>query len=227
MKTDLLVTWPTHCDYPLYRKFIADNRHRFSKVIVSFSETPGLNFRPFVMRYLTDYGTTFVDNSINLKGDWRNNAVNSGLKQSNGDFVWFTEQDFYPRKGFFDAVRNETHDVFGVYQQSRLHPCSIFMKREILENMPKEFGANPPEYDHFGFVQKWLKKQEIEVGKLPEHTYFHYNGLSHNWSLVVSGMPANYQPGIFHAWLRQSLECGVELHPQWQEIAIHALKIYS
>lgn len=227
MTIDLLVTWPTNCDYPLYRKFIAENASRFKNIIISFSETPGVNYVPFIIKDLYKHRCMFVENSITTQGDWRNIAVNSGLKQSNADLVWFTEQDFYPRKGFFEFVKSCKNDVFGVYQQSRLHPCSIFASRKIIDLMPRNFSANPPEYDHFGFVQKWLKKQNIEVASIPEHTYFHYNGLSHNWSLLTRGMPANYQPSIFYAWIRQSLECGVLLHPEWENMARKSLKLYS
>ena len=49
MKPDVIVSWPRHADYPLWRQFIRENRQRFAKVIVAFTDHDGHDYSQFVV----------------------------------------------------------------------------------------------------------------------------------------------------------------------------------
>ncbi|MFA5768354.1 MAG: hypothetical protein WC871_02300 [Bacteroidales bacterium] len=200
-------------------------RPRFNEVIVAFTEASGFDYSEFVRRHMFEDHVIFVDTKARGGEDWRNVAMRHALVLSyNAPYVWFAEQDFWPLGGFWEFVENQTADVIGVYQESRLHPCSLFMSRHALTQTHLDFAANPPAYDHFGRIQIDLKSAGIEPVKIPENLYYHYNGLSHNWRLVSEGLPANYQPEKFYAYLRAVLSAGLVLHPQFENTAREALE---
>ena len=81
-KPDVIVVWPRNCDYPLWRKFIHENRSRFGKVIIVFMETnQGDDYRAFIKSTLSPNLYAIYD-SPTPQGyeDWRNVAVCEGLK---------------------------------------------------------------------------------------------------------------------------------------------------
>lgn len=224
MTYDLIVTWPTNCDYPLWRKMIRDNRHRFNEIIVAFSTVPAHDYSDFVREAMQSDHVLFTENPIATQGDWRDIAIKSALLQSdNAEWVWFTEQDFYPKQSFWEEVDSHNEEAFAVFQADRMHPCSLFIKKEALNRTSKDFSAKPPEYDHFGRIQKDLNREGITVGKIKEQTYFHHNGLSHNWRLISEGQPPVYEAPVFYQWIHASLECGATLDDHWQITARKAL----
>ena len=155
--------------------------------------------------------------------DWRNLAINASLLHSyNAPWIWFTEQDFYPSEGFWSAVdrlESDGNEAIAVYQGERMHPCCIFVKREVLNRTSKNFSIVPDKYDHFYLFQKDLENLGVKIGKIDPKTYFHYNGLSHNWSLVTNGSDPNYYPEEFIGWLKQSMTVRVQKDPEFERIA--------
>lgn len=225
MKSDIIVTWPKNCDYPLWRQFIRDNRPRFNEIIVAFMEpNSGHNYTEFIKQSMHQDYVHFLDAPL-PKGneDWRNLAVNASLLHSyNADWIWFTEQDFYPRDGFWDDVgrlENEGCEIIAAYQGNRMHPCCIFSKRTALERTEKNFGIVPDAADHFYLFQKDIEGAGVRVGKINPMTYRHYNGLSHNWRLISEGGSPNYETAEFVDWLRQSVAVRVPQSPFFTEIA--------
>lgn len=225
---DLIVSWGRNCDYPLWRDYIHKNRMFFDKVIVVFTES-GMeeNYQEFIERAMAVDQITFVNSPFVGSGqDWRNVAVNEGLKYSTSDWVYFTEQDFFPvgfMMGRVSLLRADGFDCIGVYDAGRLHPCCIFAKRFLIEKTSKDFGIEEGVSDHFGKFQREVEAL-TRVAKIDDN-YKHFNGYSHNWRLVSEGQKPNYKPEEFIQSLEESLKVSVPLSPTWVEKAMGAIEL--
>lgn len=237
-RPDIIVSWPRNCDYPLWRNFIRNNRPRFNEVIVVFTETnAGDDYRDFVRSAMQSDYVHFIDSRPILPGeDWRDVAVNEALVHSyNSEWIWFTEQDFYiTDEKFWNEIYYKAmagFDLMAIAQQGRIHPACIFIKREILDQTSKNFGANPPEWDHFGLLQKELEELQIYRVLLADedaYGYKHFNGLSHNWHLINQGQEPNYNPGEFAEYLKQciALPAKFEMDTRFVKQAQKAITAY-
>lgn len=227
IKPDVIVSWPRNCDYPLWRQFIHDNRDRFSKVIVAFTGAPvDGDYDCFVRESTETDGVTCITVPHEIPGDWRNNAVHRALTYSLSEWVWFTEQDLNVNDEFFNDVEravNAGADVFAVYQGSRMHPCSILIKRSVLYQLRLDFGIIPDVADHFVKIQQQLEAGEYTIFRANPKTYKHLNGLSHNWYLLTHGGQPNYQVGEFGAWLGECLKCTVPIDETFKKWAMMGL----
>lgn len=225
MVTDVIVSWPRNCDYPLWRQFIRDNRTRFNEVIIAFTETHrGNDYRDFVRQAMFPDYVQFLqapEPNAKIEEDWRNLAINAMLLHSyNAPWIWFTEQDFYPLDGFWDEVQrleNEGCEVIAVYQEDRMHPCCIFVTREALNKTRKEFGIIKDKADHFCKIQKDLETSGVKIGKIASHTYNHLNGLSSNMCLTGLGDAPNYNPHAYFTWINQCLQVTVPMDSRFEE----------
>lgn len=224
IKPDLIITWPRNNDYPLWRHYIRQNRDLFNKVIVSFMETnSGYDYRQFVYTAMAVDRITFLPAIIPASGqDWRDVSVNDSLKNSESEWVYFTEQDFFPKDGFWESVEMaffQGAEVIGVSDAGRLHPCSLLIKRSVLDKTGKYFGIGPGRYDHFGKIQQDLAEIQPKTAIITDDLYKHYNGLSHNFSLLSGGQQPNYKPEDFGDYIKQCLACGIELEQIWVKTA--------
>lgn len=223
IKPDIIVTWPRNADYPVWRQMIRNNRHLFNEVIIVFMETnQGDDYREFVRQAMFQDHVLCVESPTLTAGeDWRNVAVNAGLLHSlHSEWIWFTEQDFFPKEGFFQEVEKHSEDADVIYVDDggRMHPCCIFIKRETLAKTKKQFGANPPEYDHFGQLTKDLwtigeTEKPVTAAVVNPGLYNHMAGLSHNLTLVAKGDLPNYKREEFEAYLWNCLRVNVPLPP--------------
>jgi hypothetical protein len=227
MVTDLLLSWPRNCDYPVWRQFLRDNRTKFNEVIIAFTETnQGDDYRDFIRNAMFDDYVLFLDApqpDYKIGEDWRNVAINSMLLHSyNAPWIWFTEQDFYPGEGFWEEVEkleNEGCDVIAVYQGNRMHPCCIFIKREALQKTRKDFGIIKDKADHFSKIQEDIEASGLKIGILNPGKYQHLNGLSHNLVLLGLGEAPNHQIEAFFAWLNECLAVSVPIHDRFRQLA--------
>lgn len=225
-KPDVIVTWPKSCDYPLWRQFIRDNRHLFNEVIVVFMETnQGFDYRSFVREAMFRDHVLFVESPIvKANEDWRNVAINAALLQSlHSEWIWFTEQDFHPTNKFFAIVSGlmQTNAIaIGVKEGERLHPCSLFIRREILNKTNKFFGISSGVYDHFGKIQYDLDYLSRETGRpvaiINTDNYNHMAGLSHNMSLIERNEAPNHKKEEFDAYIKACHAVSVPLHDNWK-----------
>lgn len=233
IKPDIIVCWPRNTDYPLWRQFIHDNRDRFNLVIVVFTEThQGEDYREFVRGAMASDWVLFADSPIVHGEDWRNVAVNYALIQSyNAEWIWFTEQDFFiDNPGDFFIVLNkavESGPEWAAYFDGpRMHPCCLFVKRELLNKTSKNFAANPPHYDHFGKIQKDL--EEITKERILLHNgVTHMAGLSHNFRLVADGGLPNYKPEEFNVYICKCLAVSVPQSPIFNRVITEYLNRIS
>lgn len=205
IKPDLILVWPDTIEFPLFSKFLNEERDRFEKVIIVFSQTNwGPSAEMKVMSSITD--ALFLPAETTPPGeDWRNFAVNRALKHSFSPWIWFTEQDFTPKEGFWKHVaelEEKKVGVIGIQDNNRLHPCSLFIKRSVLDKTSKDFSARPNEgYDHFGKIYQDLDKINVTIGFVSPEFYHHYAGLTHNLHLLMQGQKPVYKPEEFYEYL--------------------------
>lgn len=214
MKPDVIVCWPRNCDYPLWRQFIRDNRERFAKVIVAFTEHDGFDYSGFVREAMADDNVTFLDSYRSIDRDWRDQAVNDALNLSTAEWVWFTEQDFFitdPSR-FWDEVEglHFTNDAMGWMEPGgRWHPSCLFVRRSAIEETPRYFGPVP--VDHF-----WTFGRQLLVWHLTPGRWEHMQGLSQNHYLVDNDIvPGRFREDVFAKYIATSLLVSVPLHPDW------------
>ena len=210
MKVDALVSWPKNNDYPLWRQMIHQNRNRFEKVIVVFTETySGHDYREFVIEAMKNDTVEFVQ-SLPPTGDndWRDMSVNIGLNRVVSEWVWFTEQDFFPSPQFWDEVAEveNTFKVLTIKEGSRLHPACIFVPMDLVLKTRRRFGIIVDLHDHFFNFFTDLKLLTSSFFILDSERYRHMNGLSHNWSLLESGGEITYKPEEFTGYLLDCLQ---------------------
>lgn len=244
MRPDLIVTWPTSCDYPLWRRWLAADRDHFEKVIVAFSPRPGftetLDLSAHVRQVLSRENLTFLDTSWHDGWDWRDSAVNTALGESDAEWVWFTEQDFMVRdESLWKAVDAyaECSDLMGIREDRsawlngedrRLHPCCMFARRSVVDKTPRYFGSDP--VDHFYRFGKDMEEAGARLVDLDEWapgSYDHMAGLSHNHELVIRGEPVTYRPDGFAEYLRRCLEREDDLADEWKGQARGWLQWYD
>lgn len=226
VKPDIVISWPDSCDYPLWRQFLTDNRHRFNEVIIAITKTNQLpNYTDFVIENLTPLHCQFVIPPETRPGeDWRNIAVRQCLLHSyNAEWIWFTEQDFIPIEPeiFFNEIDYQAEkgfEIMAAYDQERMHPCSIFIKRTLLDKTRKQFGIIPDQYDHFYKLQQDIEALLSPVYVIPKDLYKHLSGLSSNMSLVARGEAPNYKPDEFILWLIDCFKTSVERDIRWSQL---------
>lgn len=211
MTIDLVITQPTSCDFPIWRNFLRHNREKFGKVIIVMAKSNGKNdytgFLTEAMRQddvLIRPAGSYIETN-----DWRDSAVKTALLNSDAEYVWFTEQDFFianPSEFFaqVNTLINAGNQFIYVKEGGeRIHPCCMIVKRSLIEKTRKDFGIIPDKSDHFGkFVADILaqKPKMQEIGTTGKD-YFHMNGLTHNYNLIEIGQTDNvYQPGLFQLY---------------------------
>lgn len=221
MKPDIIVTWPRNCDYPLWRQFIRDNRLKFNEIIIVFMETnQGEDYRQFVRDAMFADHALCIDSPPYANQDWRNVAVNAGLQYSlHSEWIWFTEQDFFPKTGFFEEVESyKDHDYIGITEGDRLHPCCLFIKRESLHKTRKNFGIIPNVSDHFSMIANDLKDMNLNGALLSPEFYTHMSGLSHNITLLARGEAPNWKPDLFKKYLEMCKNVTVPQDPRFSAL---------
>lgn len=231
MKPDVVVTWPSNCDYPLWRAFIRENRDKLGQVFVVFMDTHGgYDYRSFVRECLEkDWVNVGESPPVGSGQDWRDVAIKKVLRMVTAEWVWFTEQDFLPSAGYFNAIERLTsdNDVVAAFSEKRMHPCSLYIRRALLGSIAPDFSANPPDYDHFGRVQIKLEARGEKIAKIPENLYHHMNGLSHNFRLMSEGQIPVYKKEEFDEYLYRSIKTMVEVNDHYYRTVYEYLKGYE
>lgn len=228
MKPDLIITWPTSCDFPVWRSFLRNNRFRFDKVFIVMSNTNvGHDYSSFLESAFKNDDVVFIEKGdyIDL-GDWRSSAVNAALAQSKAEWVWFTEQDFFIEdpEAFFKRVDDLStkNDFLYVTEQDRVHPACMFVKREFIDKTKKDFGVVPDKVDHFGIFVQDLEKAEAKselIGEMGD-MFYHMNGLTHNYKLIEDGTTESiYQPGLFQLYNAYARMQAVEQSPEFLNLS--------
>jgi hypothetical protein len=219
---DILVSWPYHIDYPLWRQQIHDNRSLFAKVIIVFTNmNVPRDYRGWVREAMKDDNVSFVESDpVESEEDWRDIAVNTGLRKSKADWVWFTEQDFFWKEGFWEKVEKEmgSFEVVSVCIEGRMHPCCIFAKRAVIEKTRKDFSVTTDRLDHFGKFQEDVDVLSSPRFWLPDDLYCHLGGLSQNIFLMKDPRAPLYYPAEFKKYCEDCLKVTVPMHRDFERM---------
>jgi hypothetical protein len=214
---DVIVAWPRTCDYPLFRAFLAAEMDRFERVIVVLTAHDGTDYGTWLRQTLHEMGVHVLDSPDGP--DWRDAAVRHALTHSDAEWVWFTEQDFLVRDGFWDAMNDAMADrvVLGFLEGDRWHPASLLVRRESIDATSRYFGPDP--VDHV-----WTFGRELEaiatVRELPHGSYEHLRGTTQNHYLIDQHRNDGvFRRDRFRDYLRDCLAAGVVLHPNWADTA--------
>lgn len=225
---DVVCSWPRHTDFPLWRQQIHDNRSLFNKVIVVFTDmNVQKDYREFIGMVMKEDNITFVDSDpVNSPDDWRNIAVNTGLRYSTAEWVWFTEQDFFWKEGFWEKVYEYAGSamVMAANVQGRMHPCCIFIRRFVLDkHTRKDFSVIPNVSDHFSKIQEDLQNQIIVW--IPDRLYTHMSGLSQNMFLLTcrkffgkDPREVMTYPKEFKKYCEDCLKLDIPMHRDFEEM---------
>lgn len=216
MRFELITTWPTFLDYPLFRQFLVRQSYAFNSVTISLTNhnIPGYDFSKAVNLWaLSEFRQSSINHDIGIvvdgpldppnNQDWRDYAVNRALVHARGEVVLFMEQDFFaswkvllPRveKSLTDGA-----DVVGFYEEStqRLHPACLFIKKDILAATSRDFSPYQ-NHDHFGKITEDLQNMKAKIVTFKDlgmegwKYYYHMQGLSHNYQRVILGQEPNF-----------------------------------
>lgn len=214
MEIDLLVVHPDNCDYPLFRKFLIENRDLFKDVFIAFTRSNKADERAFVRNSLQALNIHFLEPETPNGRDWRDYATNEMLKLSKSKYVLFMEQDFFITRESLERIMNKRVDCVGFYEnETRLHPAFLLIDRLSLNLTGRNFAANPPDYDHFGMIQKKLEQNDVRIATLEQLNvyYEHMAGLSHNLTLLQDGKKVTYKPQQLSEYFEKCEKCGVKL----------------
>ena len=216
IKPALLVSWPRHLDFPLWRQQLRGYRRRFSDVVVVFTNmNVGEDYRTFIIKAMEEDKVNFIYDVYNPDSkDWRDAAVNAGLKSiMDNKWIFFTEQDFFYKRGFWEDVYNQADKVSYIRALvgDRVHPACIFITEELLSNKTsKNFGVIKDVSDHFSiFTNELANEPHYDI---PEKYWLHLGGLSQNMYMLMQNKPITYMPEEFAQYALECLNVTVPTH---------------
>ncbi len=187
IKPDLIVLWPKDVYYPYFVARINKDRELFEKIIIVITEgNLPMNFTQNIKGSFKKCMVLEPD-ILNMTAggkDWRSEAINFALSKSVSNYILFFEQDFLVRNGFFEELFSlVAPDVVGFEDGNRFHPACLLIRKDILNMTRKDFGAYPPEGDHFSALTSDLKKF-CQWDKLENiKGWHHISGLTHNYRI--------------------------------------------
>lgn len=217
MKPILLVVWPLHLDFPMFRYNLARFGKYFASVWIALSNHyQEVDYSNFIRAVLPQ--AYFVEVK-HTNSDWRDDAINETLDLiKTNEPICFIEQDFFMREGFFDKVFKDDHDFIYFTEGDRIHPAFAVVKRELIEKTHRNFSAQP-EKDHFGYFFDELPPGTHidELGVENKKDYYHMAGLSQNYMSFKYGEPL-YRPVQFLYYNWHCLNLEIKNQPQFFQI---------
>lgn len=227
-KPDVLITWPSGCDYPLCRFQIQTFRSYFEKVIISTYDHGTPDFREFLKTAMKK--TSFIDVGYD-DAHWREKCVLAGLEETESEWILFTEQDFFWKGDhFLETVLAETvnSDIIGIRQGNRLHPCFLLVKRSILDKTTKDFSVQGQDRDHFQKVSEELLKigsfKDIrDLGMFEGIDWYHFSSMTWNLFRIKDGdIKEFHEPAEFLVYNSMSRTKKVVQDGRWLAFTFYA-----
>lgn len=225
---DIIVTWPLHLDFPLFRYNMVKYREYFrSLTIVLSNHHMDRDYSNFIRVQLPF--ANFIDYKGNDK-DWRNGTVNAGLDVMPKDGnVLFLEQDFFWTDKFLDNVLKDWSDFIYFNEGNRVHPAFAIIKRELVDKTSRDFSAYPETHgDHFGkfFSELIIGVNIKELGVKKNVHYWHMNGLSQEYMNVKNDQPF-YNRDDFTYYNHECRYLPIESHPEFYQIEFAIDRTYG
>lgn len=222
MKPDILVVWPLHLDFPLFRWNMVKYKDCFRSLTIVFSnhyqEKDYSNFIRVNLPF-----AKFVEYQGD-KADWRNGAVNAGLDSipDNGSIL-FMEQDFFWNETFLDKVLKDKYKFLYFTEGERIHSAFAIVDRKLIDKTSRDFSAYPDtdNKDHFGrFFDELTTGINInELGVRNRIDYYHLNGLSQNYMNYKNDQPF-YNKDDFLTYNNLCRYLPIENHPEFYQIEL-------
>jgi len=192
IKPDVVMVWPSGCDYPLCRWQLETYKSYFDRIIITTYDHGQPDMREFLKQAMPK--VIFKDAGVDSES-WRERCTLLALSESRSEWVLFTEQDFmWKDDHFLHKVFEEakTHDVIGIRQGTRLHPAFLLVKKSVLNQTKKDFSVNGEGKDHFWNVSQELLKignfKDIRDMGLYEGTdWYHFSSLTWNLFRIKDG----------------------------------------
>jgi len=126
--------------------------------------------------------------------DWRDLAMKEAMAQISSEYVLFLEQDFLIKDQFVlnKIIDNlDTYDFIYYQEGERIHPAFFLTKTNNVRRSSMDFGAHPPEHDHFGGIvnsMPYENKADLkDLGFWPDVDFYHIAGLTQNYHVYKMG----------------------------------------
>ncbi len=202
-QVDVIVPWPVHMDYPIFRYNIERFRRYFNNVyFVKTQDTMPENYFEFLMGTMRD--VTWIKPPPVNGADWRNVATREVLlNHSKSEYVLFLEQDFLIKdQRLFEVIYSDLeYNTFVYIEGDRVHPAFALAPRELIDRTSMDFGVQTPQYDHFGWFFKELLPltNYVSLEDIALHSkqdFYHMAGLTNNYWVYQLGQPF-YKPEEF------------------------------
>jgi len=231
----LVLCWPRHIDYPLFRYNLKRWRKYFKGIYIAVTQRAfDWDIVPFLQEDLPFVNFEFAPS---MYDDWRNNAVRNIVDFfALSEYTMFLEQDFLMRDYVLGSLSDGFWEFDFLYylEGTRFHPAFSIVKRDIIQQTQKDFSAHPPQYDHFGLFFEEINKKVDKDKKLPleyygfdsVRDYYHLGGLTQNYFCVMHGEPL-YKPDEFIAYNTLSQSVPVKQFPPFQTLQEKITRIYG
>lgn len=219
---DILVTWPLHLDFPLFRFKMMRYKEYFRSLTIVFSNHyQERDYSNFIRANMPS--AHFVEYKGD-KADWRNGAVNAGLDtMPDNGHVLFMEQDFMWNDRFLDKVLPNKYKFIYFTEGERVHPAFALVDRKLVDKTSRDFSAYPDtdNKDHFGkFFDEFMTGIHVdELGVTSKVDYYHLNGLSQNYMNYKNNTPF-YQGDQFLTYNNECRYLPIENHPEFYQIEL-------
>lgn len=228
VRPDVIIVWPSGCDYPLCRWQLQSYRNYFDKVIVATYDHGTPDFREFLHQAMKQ--TIFVDAGFDSVS-WRERMTNLALEKSKSDVILFTEQDFIWKSDHFlekcfEALKK--YDVVGIRQGERLHPAFLLTKKTALDKTHKDFSVNGQGKDHFWNVSQELLAQNSfidirDLGLFEGVDWYHFSSLTWNLFRIKDGDVSEFhEPAEFLVYNTLSRTKRVIQDARWMAFTYYA-----
>lgn len=184
-KLDLLFCNPKDFIYPWSNWRLNRDRDLFGKVIIMMTGGSwDKDYSDYLEKTIRD--VTIIREFDDDGSDWRNAAINRGIKAMRGDKMLFLEQDFLYEDGFMEALfKVEGYHTIGFRDGNRFHPACLLVDKETIFKTQRDFSVSPDVGDHFYKFTCELENignwTSLETLDLPKH--FHLSGLTQNYRL--------------------------------------------
>lgn len=238
---DIVCQYCIFNDYPIFRRNMAKYRDKFNKIILYPSRHHGhIDLEEFAKRVFPETWVEPVAIDYGVQ-DWRQAETEPCLKHIEAEWVWFTEQDFFVRDWdwFYKAIEEEMKlaDMIGWMNLTHyhyIHPCCLFIKKEVLDKTQKDFRAHPEidGCDHFAMLTRDVEKMgkkitpiqglTLDNGQHPKEweDFFHLGGLTYpyqNWGFEKHFGVGNKE--AFYSYNYWSRKAEVEQSPEYLKLS--------
>jgi len=222
--TDIICCHPKDILYPWWMWRLNKDRDLFGNIIIIMTQTAEDNDRDYTNYLQSNMAkATIVKKYCDNGADWRNAAINEGLKYlSNAESILFLEQDFLVKDGFFKKLLEQGRGYGSVVfrQGNRFHPACLLTKKKIVNKTKRDFSVQRDIGDHFYKFSReikdlgtWTNLYELD---LPD--FYHMSGLTQNYRL-----DSNWKnPSEFYTYLRYSGK--IDQPADWVKFSLEMIK---